>query len=406
MLYGASFLHESGFDVELVDAFLLNDEIECAGNRISIGCSTEILLEIINKTRSDFCIINFSNFQRAERLINDSISSLVAHIDKSRHKVIMLSDFYMSETMYFPYKPHFVLNELKEIDFILKGDFKKSWLRFLQHCSSNSGDYRETLRATDNLCFELIDIQKYIDFFVRAGKSGIIKEYTGKSSIFPLLTSKGCNYRCSFCSNEIKTSYCPFSVSDVEILIKELKENGVKKVFILDAIANHDRKRFIKILDLLFAYRLKAFFVNGLRIDHLDADTVERLTHCVDLLPVSIESGDQKFLDQHVRKKLDLKKAQSVFGLIHKYRIPTFSHYIIGFPYEKIHNINKTLDFAWNMYLKYDVIPRIQYYIPVNQNNSYDRQTFKNMLAFSQLQAVPKETVPHRLGPEKLVNLH
>ena len=60
---------------------------------------------------------------------------------------------------------------------------------------------------------------------------------------------------------------------------------------------------------------------------------------------MGIESGSKNTL-KFIRKPLTLKKAKEIINICNKLGIWTWSTFVMGFPYEKKEDIEKTIDFA------------------------------------------------------------
>ena len=63
-------------------------------------------------------------------------------------------------------------------------------------------------------------------------------------------------------------------------------------------------------------------------------------------LGISAEHGDQEFLDKVIGKRLDLNEIVNSIDLAHKAGIMVHTNFMMGFPFEKKENREKTIKFA------------------------------------------------------------
>ncbi|XYH98629.1 B12-binding domain-containing radical SAM protein [Sorangium sp. So ce1128] len=118
-----------------------------------------------------------------------------------------------------------------------------------------------------------------------------------------LVTSRGCPYRCSFCSIHIHAGrrYRRYSVEHtldhIETLVNRL---GVKHIHFEDDNLTLDRDRFHRLMDGVLERQLRFTWdtPNGVFANTLDLEMMQKMkaTGCTYLV-VGVESGDQWVLD-------------------------------------------------------------------------------------------------------------
>ncbi|MBT3985311.1 radical SAM protein [archaeon] len=175
--------------------------------------------------------------------------------------------------------------------------------------------------------------------------------------IAPILTSRGCPYRCTYCAGHVVTGRrirqrsIKSVVDEIEFLKKEY---GVKEIHIIDDTFTQVKKRVLEFCDEVKKRNLKFHltFPNGVRLDTLDDEVLSELKKCgCYSLTLGIESGSQKILDD-MKKNLKLETIKEKVALIDKHGIDIMAFFIVGYPTETKEDIEKTIKFAKSLKLK------------------------------------------------------
>jgi radical SAM superfamily enzyme YgiQ (UPF0313 family) len=175
----------------------------------------------------------------------------------------------------------------------------------------------------------------------------------------PIITSRGCPSRCSFCcSNSIHGS--KIRRRSPEHVIEEIKwmiDNfDIQRVSIFDDNFTFYKEHTLAICQL---YKEKKFGINldipqGVRIDRIDKDVLLALEEAgCDYMGIGIESGSQDTLDI-IKKGTNIYEIEEKVSLIKRETsIKLMGFFIIGFPHETETDILKTIDFALRLKLDY-----------------------------------------------------
>ncbi len=176
--------------------------------------------------------------------------------------------------------------------------------------------------------------------------------YLTKSKIVaPLIMTRGCPYRCTFCSCRSVTGHQirSHSVSYIIEEIKFLKSNlGIKEICFID-----DNFLFLKhlVIDLCEQIIKQKLDIKwscfGIRLDLVDEEILSLMekSGCY-LLTVGIESGSQRILD-HMKKNLTLDLIKEKITLINtKTNIKIIGNFILGYPMERQEDVYKTIRLA------------------------------------------------------------
>lgn len=173
----------------------------------------------------------------------------------------------------------------------------------------------------------------------------------------PIVTSRGCPCRCTFCSstNHWGKSYRPRSPEKVIEEIQWLVDRfGVQELKFQDdnLTANRNRARRIFQEMTRFHPRIHWNTPNGIAVWTLDDEMLGLMKEsgCYELT-LAIESGDQEVLSHLIRKPLKLEKVEEVNRLARRHGIFRVAYFIIGFPGETRAQIENTVRFSRKLQL-------------------------------------------------------
>jgi radical SAM superfamily enzyme YgiQ (UPF0313 family) len=167
----------------------------------------------------------------------------------------------------------------------------------------------------------------------------------------PILTSRGCPYRCSYCSQIGPRRWRARSVESVVAewrwLVEELQ---VAEIGVLDDSFNIDRKRVLAICQQLVdegLNRVPWIMINGIRANLADEEVLGAMKAAGCLRAAfGVESGNQQILDTVVDKQLTLDQVRSAFQAARAVGLETIGFFIIGLPGETEATMDETIQFA------------------------------------------------------------
>ncbi len=182
----------------------------------------------------------------------------------------------------------------------------------------------------------------------------LYKSRSRKTPVAPVATSRGCPYKCTFCSSSSAKS--PFAnrfrarspenvVDEIEYLAKNF---GVKQIDVLDDNFTLDIQRANKILDLIIERGIKIAInlQSGVRADRLNFDLVKKMKKAgVYKLGIGIESGNKDIL-KSIKKGLNLEAVRNAVKWCREVGIICIGFFMIGFPLDTEKTILETIDFA------------------------------------------------------------
>ncbi|MBC7224152.1 MAG: radical SAM protein [Anaerolineae bacterium] len=167
----------------------------------------------------------------------------------------------------------------------------------------------------------------------------------------PILTSRGCPYRCTYCSQIMERRWRMRSAESVVAEWRWLvREVGAAEIGVLDDSFNIRRDRVLRICDLLIQEGLNHvpwIMINGIRANLADEELLGRMRQagCI-RTAFGVESGNQEILDSIIHKQLTLDQVRAAFRAAKKVGMETIGFFIIGMPGETEETMEDTIRFA------------------------------------------------------------
>lgn len=168
---------------------------------------------------------------------------------------------------------------------------------------------------------------------------------------FAILTSRGCPYRCTFCSQSIMP--VKWRARSPENVLEEwrhlVRDLGAEEIGVLDDSANIRMDRLHVLADLLIANRLNHvpwIFVNGIRANLATKELLAKLKQAgLKRTAFGVESGDPEILAS-VEKHITHETIEQAFRNAKAVGLETIGFFIIGLPGDTRETMQRTIDFA------------------------------------------------------------
>lgn len=293
-------------------------------------------------TAFSFEIINAFNYCGLIKKTNDKIITIIGGCHASCFPEHILSNRSVDYSM----KGEVEISFPILIDSIIKEKLDHSTIPGLIYRSKKANKIivnkpRYLLNLDDvEPAWDLIDLKSYPKLYLN-------KRYP----VAPIITSRGCPYRCKFCSAS-EVSGLKWRYRSVKSIIKEIKklyhEYGVKEIMIWDDNFTLNRSRVEEFCRALLKEKMNLIWScpNGVRLNSLDFALLKLMkkSGCYSLC-LGIESGSQRVLN-NMSKNLKISTVKKIVPLIKKAGIRTQGFFIIGYPSETIEDVNKTIDLA------------------------------------------------------------
>jgi len=168
---------------------------------------------------------------------------------------------------------------------------------------------------------------------------------------FSIMTSRGCPYRCTFCSQSIMPiKWRSRSPENVLAEWRHLVEDfGAQEIGILDDSANIRVKRLEELAQLLIENNLNKvqwIFVNGIRANLASKELLALLKQAgLKRTAFGVETGDLEIM-KSIDKKVDMETIRQAFQNAKEIDLETIGFFIIGLPGDTRETMQRTIDFA------------------------------------------------------------
>jgi len=191
---------------------------------------------------------------------------------------------------------------------------------------------------------DLLPMKKYLN--ARIGRAAWTVEQPATS----ILATRGCPFHCTFCSSHLifgrRVRYR--SPSNVVDEIEELVRNyGIRGLSFIDDTFTLKREFVSEICKELRNRRLKLEWACNARPDTVTKEMLEEMkgAGCV-VLAYGVESGNQRILDNILKKGITLKEVENAFRIASEVGIKIDAYFMMGTPGETIEDMRETINFA------------------------------------------------------------
>ncbi|MFA4917249.1 MAG: radical SAM protein, partial [Syntrophales bacterium] len=172
---------------------------------------------------------------------------------------------------------------------------------------------------------------------------------------FPIISSRGCPFNCTFCYHPLTQKYRSRSVSDFISEIKHVVEKyNVNNLSIFDELISADPKRLFEICEELKKLPKRVHWMCQLRVDMVNEEMLAVLKDagCF-LISFGFESVSNKVL-KSMNKHIKREQIERAMKLTRKAGIGMQGYFIFGDPAETTETAHETLAF-WRQYKDYHI---------------------------------------------------
>ncbi len=164
-----------------------------------------------------------------------------------------------------------------------------------------------------------------------------------------VMASRGCPYGCIYCitsyfwGRRIRFRSSKNVADEIEYLVDKYH---VKQIVFTDDELTVNHKFIYGLIDEFKKRGLDISFACGSRVDHVNKKLLEHLykNGCVALY-FGVESASQETLDK-IGKRIRIEQARRVFQWVKEIGGFATASFILGFPWETIEDMKRTVDFA------------------------------------------------------------
>lgn len=245
-------------------------------------------------------------------------------------------------------------------DYAFIGESERSWSKFLDCYESGediSGIKGLLYRKGKDIIFtgapELIDDIDSIPIPARHLLK--VKNYNlgmvrGRKNFTTIMTSRGCPFKCIFCSTEVfgyRVRRRP-----VQSVINEMKsvisEFNIRHFNILDETLTLDRNYILQLCAMMEKEKLSITFDGGTRANLVDEELISVMAkNGLIRMAFGLEAVDPR-MREIIRKEISLECYSKANQLTNKYGIETLNSVILGLPGETRQTAERTLNFLKN----------------------------------------------------------
>ncbi|MFC1709879.1 B12-binding domain-containing radical SAM protein [Candidatus Omnitrophota bacterium] len=172
-----------------------------------------------------------------------------------------------------------------------------------------------------------------------------------------IITSRGCPFRCTYCSTLLSMgrNFRKRSAENVFAELKQRYEEGYREFDINDDCFSLDLERANKIFELVINSKLEMRFkcYNGFRVDRITPELLKKMKAAgFYFLAFGCESGNQKVLN-NIKKSITLDQVRNAVRLAKQSGIDCCVNFIIGHQTETYEQAKDTLNFAKSLDCSY-----------------------------------------------------
>jgi len=252
-----------------------------------------------------------------------------------------------------------ILREYPFVDFIIKGEAEHAFPQLLAcleegrkpkdvdgisfvNDGSNYSNPPALIHDLDSLPFPTRHLAQAVDYAYFFDK---IRLTFGKLTTF--CTSRGCPFRCTFCSCAA-FSHRKWRARSAENVVEELESlyaEGYESCVMVDDNLTHSRKRMEEICDLVRSKRIKMEYYCEGRVDNAPYSLLRKMKKAgFNIIYFGVESASQHVLDYY---KKGITPEQSIRAVENakKAGMVVIVSFIIGAPGESKEEILQTIDF-------------------------------------------------------------
>ena len=201
--------------------------------------------------------------------------------------------------------------------------------------------------------YSLVDIKNYA---MKEAFSPYASDQDAEKKQFFLVTSRGCPYKCVFCSTSSALYGNKIRYADVDAIISHVRhlvsDHGMNVLTIYDDQLLSNKARAKEIFRQLAPFKIRIECPNGLSVAFIDDEMAALMRKAgMDTIALAIESGSKYMLEKVIHKPLKLEMVKPVVQILRKYGFFIEGFFVIGIPGEKEEHRKETMNFIKDIQL-------------------------------------------------------
>jgi radical SAM superfamily enzyme YgiQ (UPF0313 family) len=206
---------------------------------------------------------------------------------------------------------------------------------------------RDHIKDLDSLPFparHLLPMEEYLN--TKRGRTA----WALPNPATTMICSRGCPFHCSFCSSNLIFGrrvrfHSPENV--VQELEKLKKQYGIRGIQFHDDTMTLDKRWLAKLCDLMIEKDLDLEWFCNARVGTVDLGLLQRMEEAgCTTISFGVESGNQRVLDQIIKKGITLEAVRETFKLVRSTNLILHATFMLGSPGERKEEIEQTIEFA------------------------------------------------------------
>lgn len=193
--------------------------------------------------------------------------------------------------------------------------------------------------------------------------------------IAPIITTRGCPYKCTFCSapqmsgSALRHHSPEFVIDQITMLHRDY---GIREIHIVDDNFTMDLPYAKEVLRRIIDAKLGISLAmpNGIRMDRLDDELLSLMKQAgMYMVTIAIENGNDRLL-KLMRKGTTVQRIRDCVARIKKHGFDVAAFFILGYPTETMEEMENTIRFSLDL-----DIQRANYftYLPLPGTESYQK---------------------------------
>lgn len=358
LAYIAAFMESRGYEVSVLDALSLGiNNVEHIGDRVRVGLSETQITARIRDLRP--AVVGIGAAYSSLAADSHAVAKLVKQVDPA---ILVVAGGAHASAL-----PAMVLHD-DNIDVVVVGEGEVTFLEVVEAWKKGNGIHgipgtvvREESGVVVNPQRKFIDNLDDLPFPARhllpmdvyANRPSFIRDYSMRQPRTTMISSRGCPRNCVFCSNHSvwrhvwRQRSAVSVVDEIELLVDRYH---IREIAFMDDNLTLNKQRMMQICDEIIKRKIdiKWSTPNGVAIWTLDEEMLDKMKQsgCWKLT-FGIESAAPETQD-FIGKKIDLDMADRIIRYANKIGMWTHSTFVIGFPYETMESIQKTIDYSLN----------------------------------------------------------
>jgi radical SAM superfamily enzyme YgiQ (UPF0313 family) len=190
-----------------------------------------------------------------------------------------------------------------------------------------------------------------------------------KCPITTMITALGCPFRCTYCCTDtvIRSRSAKHIVSEIEECINRY---GIKEIVFYDETFTIDKARIFQVLDLIEEKKLSFLWSIRTRADCVTKEMIDRMAKlgCI-RINYGIESADESIL-KSIKRNIPLSVIKNAVRWSREAGITVFGFFMIGLPDETKQTVEKTI----NLMLELDLdFVQLNKFVPIPGSEVYEQ---------------------------------